>query len=152
MEKNTSASIARRLAYQYWGEIQTQYKLAEGIWLFDTASHGGIVVDIAVHPELAEFKSTVYNHRYGKYAALYDEQHFAAFEEDCNAQIVEWTFPHLVEDRVMKRILGYGSKDPAHTVEIAEWRAERKGILERSLRNWHKDWLENHPFAWGEPK
>lgn len=137
-----SVAIARRLASQCWGEIQHQKKLGEGIWDFETAGHGGIVVDVAVRPELAEFKTEVlFALRNGKLFIRPSEQHFAAFEEDCEAVKVEWTYPS---------IMGAVAKLFKVEGDIDEWKAKRKAVLENSLKRWNPDWLSQHPFAWGE--
>lgn len=85
----SNSTIAKRLATQMWGRPDHQHKLADGIWEFSTPRHGGIIVDIEVRPLLREYVTEVTLYR--KYAMDY-EQHFAAFEEDCDAAIVEWVY------------------------------------------------------------
>lgn len=135
MKKENTAAIARRMAYQFWGEIQEQKKLAPGIWWYTTAGHGGIVVDIKERPELAEYQSTVY---YGRDQRWYieSEQHFAAFEEDCAAAIVEWQYPE-----VWKKVYQlFETKEP-----LMEWAAKRQELLKSSLARWNPEYLAKHP-------
>lgn len=136
MSKQTkSSSIARRMATQFWGEVQHQVKLGDGIWLFDTAGHGGIIVDIDVRPELKEFQHTVYYGR-GQRWYIESEQHFAAFEEDCEAAKVEWTYPEIM-DKVSQRFQITGS--------LEDWKQARLEVLRRSLQQWNAEWLAAHP-------
>lgn len=136
-----NATIARRLAAQSWGQPDRQEKLAEGIWKFDTPGHGGIVIDVCVCPEPMQFKKfndVVYiRNNSNRYRIL--EQHFAAFEEDCEAQIVEWIFA----DKVVtpKRQQGYLNKD----LPFDEWRKWYIGCLRETLETWHPEVLEKYP-------
>ena len=129
------AAIARRLAIQYWGPVQRQRKLADGIWWFSTEGHGGFVVDINVRPELAEFRSDVfYRDR------LYErEQHFAVFEEDCMAAIVEWTYPEIMAS-IQKTLI-----EPMRSKSFEEFKRERIRDLRDSLIRWNPNWLDRYP-------
>lgn len=129
------AAIARRLAVQYWGPVQRQRKLADGIWWFSTEGHGGFVVDTNVRPELEEFRSDVfYRERFYEH-----EQHFAAFEEDCMAAIVEWTYPEIMAS-VQKELV-----DPHRSTPFDEFVRERTEVLHRSLARWNPEWLKRYP-------
>lgn len=140
MAQNT-ATIARRMASQWWGPVQKQEKLGDGIWWFTTASHGGLVVDTDVRTALAEFKSTVLLRKDGEWARS-DEQHFAAFEEDCDAALVEWVYPSIMDKTAKSCNIGSNLID--------QWKVQRKQMLFESLSRWHADWLASHPFACGE--
>lgn len=132
--KATPAAIARRMATQFWGAVQRQCKLAPGIWWFTTAGHGGLVVDTDVRPELAKFNSEV-----SRNGLLYcDEQHFAAFEEDCMAAIVEWTYPDIMP--AIHRKICTLDEGPTETFV-----SERIETLRESLQRWYPDWLEKWP-------
>lgn len=125
------AAIARRLAAQYWGPVQRQRKLSNGIWWFTTAGHGGFVVDLDVRPELKEFQSDVFRRE-----RLYEhEQHFAAFEEDCMAPIVEWTYPEIMAS-IQKALI-----EPYRSMPFDEFVRERKEDLYSSLARWNPNWL-----------
>lgn len=133
------ANIARRMAAQFWGPVQVQKKIGEGIWWFSTAGHGRIVVDTAVRTSLREFQSEVtYRGRY----CIPEEQHFAAFEEDCEACKVEWTYPS-----VMPAIAAMFRFDG----ELDGWIQERIAMIRESLERWNPVWLAQHPEpGWGE--
>lgn len=134
-------AIARRMATQWWGTVQSQHKLADGIWMFSTAGHGGIIVDINVCPALAEHRSDVFCGRNESQLVL-SEQHFAAFEEDCDAAMVEWAYP-----RIQNQLARIAKVEPRKRME---WVYNRKQLLARSLQRWHSDWFDAHPFACGE--
>ena len=70
-----SVSTARKIASQEWGEVHAQEKLAEGIWVFSTSRHGGIITDTNLRPE-SKFNEV-------------EPTSFAAFEEDAEVDIVE---------------------------------------------------------------
>ena len=70
-----AASAARKNAAQEWGEVHAQEKLAEGIWVFSTSRHGGIITDTNLRPE-SKFNEV-------------EPTSFAAFEEDAEVDIVE---------------------------------------------------------------
>ena len=128
------AVVARRIATQFWGEVQSQRKVGDGIWWLTTAGHGGFVVDVAVRTELSEFKSEVTRN-----GLVYsDEQHFAAFEEDCMAVIVEWTYPDIMP-AVQKMLCAY------YDGPAKECIAERIEIMRNSLQRWNPDWLKKWP-------
>lgn len=128
------ASIARRMANQFWGDVEVQKMIAPGIWWFSTAGHGGFIVDTDVRQELREFNSEVY-----KNGQCYcREQHFAAFEEDCMAAIVEWTYPEIMPKvfnwLVCSDIVGYN-----------QFKEERIELLRSSLERWNPEWLKKCP-------
>lgn len=135
MKKENTASIARRMATQYWGDVQHQRKLAPGIWMFSTSGHGGIVVDTALRPALADHNNTVYYGRNQQWI-IYTEQHFAAFEEDCEAVKVEWAYPEI--SRAIYQV--WCVDEP-----FESWMEKRSQNLRRSLEQWNKEWLEEHP-------
>ena len=128
------ASIARRMASQFWGGVQVQRKTAPGIWWFSTAGHGGYVVDTAVRPALQEFNSEVT--RNGQ--CYCDEQHFAAFEEDCMAAIVEWTYPEILP-AVFEQLV---CKD---NIDFCQFKKKRIELLRSSLARWNPAWLSKCP-------
>lgn len=131
-----NSSIARRLASQMWGEVQSQQKLAPGIWLFDTAGHGGYVVDTNIRQELKGCETIVCTRSGGcKYRP--DEQHFAQFEEDCEASKVEWLFP----DMFRKLSTNYDMQG----LSLDQWIAQRREYLRSSLNRWNPEFLEKHP-------
>ena len=132
-----NATIARRLASQMWGEVQTQLKVADGIWSYTTAGHGGFIVDIYLHPELAEYKSVVYrDRRTNEYFP--SEQHFAPFEEDCEYAKVIWLYPYVLK----KLSKNYSKVDKTN---FEKWQQEQLGYAKRSLEQWNPDFLQKHP-------
>ena len=131
-----SSSIARRLAAQMWGTPDRQRKLADGIWDFSTPSHGGIVVDTDVRTELKSYNQQVCKGRY----VYYSEQHFAAFEEDCMAPIVEWVY---AADIHTKKFRSYFVGDEELTDE--EYFAKRLDLIRRSLEQWNPEVLKKYP-------
>ena len=93
-----NATTARKLARQLWGEVQQQTKLADGIWEYQTAGHGGIIVDNDVYPVMKKWNTPVsikVNSRYG----YSNEQHFSAFEEDAEWAIVGY----LLYDKIVNK-------------------------------------------------
>ena len=88
------AKAARRMAAQHWGPVEKQCKVAPGIWWFSTCSHGGLIVDTDVREELRELNKPVFKRN----LAYVEDQHFAAFEEDCQAAIVEWVYPEIIPE------------------------------------------------------
>lgn len=131
-----TSSIARRLAAQMWGTPDRQRKLADGIWDFSTPSHGGIVVDTDVRTELKSYDCQVCKGRY----VYYSEQHFAAFEEDCMAPIVEWVY---AADIHTKKFRSYFVGDEELTDE--EYFAKRLDLIRRSLEQWNPEVLKKYP-------
>jgi hypothetical protein len=107
--KATSANF-RTACRQLWGEAQTQKTLAPGVIAFDTAGHGGIIVDPAVfplNPKLADgmwskpiqwtFTST------GEVAVS-----LVPFEEDADITALLYHHPELIEPAVRKHYIGEG--------------------------------------------
>lgn len=133
-----ASSIARRLASQMWGTPDRQRKLADGIWEFSTPSHGGIVVDTDVRTELKPYNQDVSK---GKYI-FYSEQHFAAFEEDCMAPIVEWVYAADIYRNPKKfRSLFAGDEG----LSDDEYFAKRLELIRQSLEQWNPDVLKQYP-------
>ena len=131
-------AIARRLAGQMWrNPVDHQKKLADGIWMFSTPGHGGIVVDTNIRPELASYNTEV---RYHKNHAYYSEQHFAAFEEDCMAAIVEWLYASEIHTKAFRNMF---VADDA--VSDEEWFRKRIEMLRASLEMWNPDVLQKYP-------
>ena len=127
------AIAARRMAARHWGVVQKQCKLIPGIWWFSTCSHGGLVVDTDIRKELRELNTPVF-----KRGLVYvEDQHFAAFEEDCQAAIVEWVYPEIIPE-IQRKIFGDDSSVQAFT-------EQRITLLRNSLRYWNPDWLEKYP-------
>lgn len=86
MKKQNNSTLARRLAYQMWGEVNSQKKIAEGVWLFSCSGHGGFIVDNDILPEYkGKYEMTLL---YKRNFYRYSEQHFSVFEEDCNWAIL----------------------------------------------------------------
>ena len=127
------AVIARRMATQHWGPVERQCKIAPGIWWFSTAAHGGLIVDTDVRKELQEMNSTVY-----KGGIDYvNDQHFAAFEEDCQAAIVEWVYPSIIPE-IQRKLFQDETSTHVYT-------AQRIALLRDSLQHWNPDWLKKYP-------
>lgn len=124
-----SASIARRMATQWWGEVQNQRKLAPGIWMFDTAGHGGIVVDTFLRPELEMCNSQV---TYRQNWAIPGEQHFAAFEEDCMAAFVEYLYCREIHTEAFRK--HYVGSD---TVPPEVWFENRRKLLKEHVERYN---------------
>lgn len=131
------ASIARRYAKILWGEVNHQNKLAEGVWLFDCSGHGGIIVDTDIHPSM--FRGEGADQIPTKEdSGLLDlaEQHFAAYEEDCEAAKVEWLIP-AVRKKLYKH---FQTEKP-----FEDWWEERVQVLRDSLEQWNPGFLAQHP-------
>lgn len=134
-----NASIAKRLAAQLWGPPDRQRKLADGIWEFSTPSHGGIVVDTDIRTELKPYNTQVTRNRNYVY---YSEQHFAAFEEDCMAPIVEWVYAADIYQnpkRFRSHFIG------GETLSDEEWFSERLDLIKSCLEQWNPDVLLKYP-------
>lgn len=119
MNKNENRTIARRLAAQMWGEINGQKKVAEGAWYFTCVSHGGYIVDLAIHPQFALWEEEVL---YRKKYIRTSEQHFAALEEDCN-----WA----IFDALYAGIAGVSLIEPSKDI---------KEKVTSYVREWNPDW------------
>ena len=104
-----TASAARRIAAQEWGEIHAQEKLAEGIWVFSTSRHGGIITDTNLRPE-SKFNEV--------------EPGFAAFEEDAEADKVEWLYMHDIHTEHFKAVTGGEEKS------FSDWQQDRVKYME----------------------
>ena len=136
MHTNNSAAIARRLADQLWHEVQKQEKIAPGIWWFSCAGHGGIIVDIDVHP-LAEPWKTQVLYRYKWYYP--DEQHFAAFEEDCDGPIAEWLYAGQIHTSIFRQ--SFGEKE----LDDSTWFRKRIDLLRKCIERWNPEILDQYP-------
>lgn len=138
-KKKDCVATARKLAAQMWGKPDSQLKLAEGIWMFTTPSHGGIIVDSDIRPEILKVRENTFVYiRAGSSSGYCDEQHFIALEEDCDAAIAEWLYAdEIITPKLQKR---YVSDEP---FEI--WKKSRIDILYRCLRQWNKDVLSVFP-------
>lgn len=133
-----NASIAKRLASQMWGAPDHQCKLADGIWEFSTPRHGGIVVDTDIRTELKPYDTKVSKGKYIYYA----EQHFAAFEEDCMAPIVEWVYAtDIYKNPKQFRSHFVGNED----LSDEEYFSKRIALIKRSLEQWNPDVLKKYP-------
>lgn len=133
--KNNDVNIARRLASQMWGKVQSQRKLLDGIWWFDCLGHGGIILDINKYPEFIGNEQIV-EKRKGSNTYVMHEQHFAPFEEDCEYAKVIWLYPDVL-DNLSKR---YDLKDKT----LYEWKMERLKIIEESLKKWNLGFLKKY--------
>lgn len=131
-------SAAKRLAAKRWDTVQTQHKLADGIWQFETAGHGGIVVDTDIRPELSEWNEFV-PIKIDSGVGRISEQHFAAFEEDCEAAIVEWIYAYNIWKPSFRRLfIKSGLADE-------EWYTKREEILKHILETYNPDILTKYP-------
>ena len=136
--ENTN-NTARKVASQTWGNVQHQRKLADGIWFFDTDRHGGIVTDFNVRPETRFMERFVYT-RVGSSYGLCHEQHYAAFEEDCDACCVEWLYAsEIMTKNYMNFFVG------TEEMSLADWKKERLSIIKNSLVRWNPGFLEKYP-------
>lgn len=143
MTSSKPVNCARRLAGQ-WGEVQRQHKLADGIWEFSCSGHGGIVVDLDVYPEFSEWRDFVplRNSGEGRFRGYQHEQHFAAFEEDC-----DWAIPYafhfdlLASERnwrgYVKECERYGYAPSERTESYRAWRSWMRGLVNDAIRRYH---------------
>lgn len=94
MKKQNNSTLARRLAYQMWGEVDYQKKIANGVWLFSCSGHGGFIVDNDVWTEYKgkHEMRLLYKRNFYRYS----EQHFSVFEEDCDWAILINDHPELL--------------------------------------------------------
>lgn len=141
-----SVTVARKLAAQMWGQPDSQLKLAEGIWMFTTPSHGGIIVDSDVRPEILKVRENTFIYiRAGSSSGYCDEQHFVALEEDCDAAIAEWLYAdEVITPKLKKR---FASDEPFET-----WKANRIDMLHKSLSQWNSDVFSVFPVpGTGQP-
>lgn len=79
--------------YTPWGTPYPPNKLGEGVYAFETPSHGGIWLDAERNAQVpAEWR-----------AASFDRQGQAGwYEEDCDWAFVALTFPHLFAAAVLE--------------------------------------------------
>ncbi len=136
MKLKSNASIARRLAAQTCGEVQKQQKIGKGIWSFYTAGHGGYIVDTDIHTSLKEYNGIVYT-RSNSNRYYPHEQHFAAFEEDCDYAIVSW----LYLDHVLPNL----SKNYNLNGGYNRFMERQKEYAHNSLARWNPDVLAKYP-------
>lgn len=129
------AQIARAMATQFWGRPDHQKKLANGIWWFSTPRHGGIVVDVNVRTELQAYKSAV---TWKKCYLIPSEQHFAAFEEDCMAAIVEWLYARDIYTHEFREMFVSDLSDE----KFFQTRLE---LIRASLERYNPDVLKKFP-------
>lgn len=120
-----AASTARGIAAQEWGEVHVQRKLAEGIWVFSTARHGGIITDTTLRPE-SKFNEV--------------EPGFATFEEDAEADMVEWLYMKDIHTEHFKFITCGDDKS------FPDWQQDRINQLRERLQHWFPEFLAKHPF------
>lgn len=130
----SNAEIARSMAIKFWGHPDHQKKIADGIWLFSTASHGGMIVDTNVRTELRSYNSAVTSRQY----LIPSEQHFAAFEEDCMAAIVEWVYASDIYTHKFRSMYVSDLSDE-------DFFQERLKLIHKSLERWNPDVLEKWP-------
>ena len=141
MEKNydrqKNAHIARRLATQIWGDVHSQKYVREGIWSFSTCSHGGYILDLDCYPEFYDkFKQFCQFVRVSKeaHSGRRSEQHFAAFEEDCDFAVLEYVLLDLMAPM-------FANNRNVLDSEYEEFYNEYRSSLLRSLEMWNKEWL-----------
>lgn len=124
MKNYTTESAARRIAAQEWGEVHAQEKLAEGIWVFSTSRHGGIITDTLIRPE-SKFNEV--------------EPGFAAFEEDAETDKVEWLYMCDIHTDHFKDITA-GSG-----ISFPDWQQDRIRALHERLQHWFPEFLAKYP-------
>ena len=140
--KSDGVNAARRLAVKMWGEIQTQNKLADGIWMFSTAGHGGIIVDTDKCQEFEEMKEFVpcsNKEHSSPTSGFVSEQHFAPFEEDCEAALVEWLYAYKIWRPAFRKLY----VNSAETDE--QWYKKREKMLRRTIESYHPEFIEKFP-------
>lgn len=132
--KTRNDLIARKLARQKWGEVQRQEKYGEGIWWFDCCAHGGYIIDTDVYKFLKDFNEFVYCRRNGRYGYT-EEQHFAAFEEDCDFNIINY----VLFDEVGKKLYKY-RKNEEQSFEI--FKEQILNEAAENIRRWYPEKAE----------
>ena len=130
------ATIARRMSSQLWGEVNSQLKVAEGIWLYSNSGHGGFIVDTNVYPELRGYESVVYIRNNSSYYRP-SEQHFAPFEEDCEFAKIIWLYPKVLKK--MSKLYTLGDRT------YKEWESDMLRLAKESLEQWNKEFLSANP-------
>ncbi len=143
-----SYAIAGSVATQQWGKVTSRRKLCDGVYLFDTEGHGGVVVDTEVHPEMSMFNVFV---ECGKGGQGYtSEQHFAAFEEDCMVAVPYYL---LFDKTHTKKFFEtcYGgrgkyedwlfSQNQYIVSSLGRWNPVFLKYQEQYSENWHKYYL-----------
>ncbi|MFW6288126.1 MAG: DUF7007 domain-containing protein, partial [bacterium] len=100
-----------------------------GVYWFETAGHGGYIVDIELYPKLEEFHRIV-TIRQGSSKYRPSEQHFAPLEEDCNWALVEYLYPDVLKNAYYK-----GSNQEKYTLE------DRVIIVRESVERWNPEYL-----------
>lgn len=128
--------VARKLAKQQWGEVQRQEKYGEGVWWFDCCAHGGYIVDTDIYEFLREFNEFIYCGKNGRYGYA-EEQHFAAFEEDCDFNIINY----VLFDKIGKKLYKY-RKNEAQSFE--EFKKEILRESEANIKTWHPEKAEHY--------
>lgn len=133
----SNAVIARRFAKQMWGTVQGQKKLINGVWEYYTAGHGGIIVDTNEWPLLKEYNTIVFT-RVNANTYYLSEQHFAAFEEDC-----DWAIPvYLYKEIAMAKFI-----NSDYTEEFYKKYPTVEKFIENSvipsIKQWNEKVLKN---------
>ena len=119
-----SVSTARKIASQEWDKVHAQEKLAEGIWAFSTSRHGGIITDTNLRPE-SKFNEV--------------EPGFAAFEEDAEADMVEWLYMYDIHTDHFKAITCRDEKS------FSTWQQDRINQIQVRLQYWFPEFLAKYP-------
>lgn len=134
-DKQKNAQIARRLASQIWGDVQVQKYVREGIWSFSTSGHGGYILDLDCYPEFYDKFIQFYQFvrvRKDVLNGRRSEQHFAAFEEDCDFAVLEYVLLDLMAPI-------FANDNNVLDSEYEEFYDEYRSSLLKSLEMWNKE-------------
>lgn len=125
-------AIMRRLARQKWGGINSQRKVANGVYWFDCEGHGGYVVDFEKYPKVKDFKEIVET-RYNSGSYYTCEQRFAVLEEDCDWAVLEYLYPEIMEKN--------------YNIYSENWSSDYslddyKETVRKCVENWNEEYLK----------
>jgi len=128
----SATNVARKLANQLWGDVDTQEKVLDGIWHFSCTSHSGYILDLDVYPQYEDIFERFRKHvqkSMGSDKYMYSEQHFVAFEEDCDYAVLEFV---LFDDFVKVRFenADLDSLPQADREDIARWKLRLIGTIQ----------------------
>lgn len=134
---------ARKLASQMWGEVQHQKKIVDGIWWFDTASHGGYIVDTEVYRQFAHMNQLVLRTKNSHYG-LIDEQGFAPFEEDCDAMLIEYMFSSAIAPDYYQNYKRNVREKLEDIMGYEEFLKEFREKRLNCLKHWRPEWVSRY--------
>lgn len=121
--------MCRNIAREYWGDVQIEEMLKDGVYCFNTAGHGGYVVD-----------GNVFNIDRIPERFLYDKnKKFAVFEEDSDWAVLLYYYPEISEayyNVVNARSLGFHEQYPTHNKFFAD------GVV-KAMERCHKEQLDS---------